>query len=110
MIFGNYTCETHRGAHTPLMQTAVLQEKTLKFENVCVMIRIQLHTKLPLHQQHTKGNLNYFNQELHPEEFQPLITITPQCIKSIYIDIYMSVCIYIYMYIISWGIKDSCWI
>lgn len=27
--FGNYTCETHHGAHThtPLMQTAVLQEK-----------------------------------------------------------------------------------
>lgn len=31
--------------------------KTLKFEKVCVMIRIQLHIKLPLHQQHTKGNL-----------------------------------------------------
>lgn len=25
--FGNYTCETRHGAHTPLMQTAVLQEK-----------------------------------------------------------------------------------
>lgn len=57
--FGNYTCETQqRGAHT-FNANSSTTGKTLKFENVCVMIRIQLHTKLPLHQQHTKGNLNY---------------------------------------------------
>lgn len=28
MTVGNYTCETRHGAHTPLMQTAVLQENT----------------------------------------------------------------------------------
>lgn len=27
-MIGNYTGETHHGAHTPLMQTAVLQENT----------------------------------------------------------------------------------
>lgn len=43
MQCGNYTCETQHGAHTLLMQTAVLQEKHW-FENVCLMIRIQLHT------------------------------------------------------------------
>jgi len=46
MKFGNYTCETQHGAHT-FNANSSTTGKTLKFENVCVMIRIQLHTKLP---------------------------------------------------------------
>ena len=35
--------------------------KTLKcFENVCVMIKIQLHTKPPLRRPHTEGNPTFF--------------------------------------------------
>lgn len=59
MKCGNYTCETlTQGTHT-FNANSSTTGKTLKFENVRVMIRIQLHIKLPLHQQHTKGNLNY---------------------------------------------------
>lgn len=35
MIIGNYTGETHHRAHTPLMQTAVLQENTEIWECFC---------------------------------------------------------------------------
>lgn len=35
MMIGNYTGETHHGAHTPLMQTALLQENTEIWECFC---------------------------------------------------------------------------
>lgn len=59
----NYTCETRQRAraHTHIFNanSSTTGRNTEVFEDVCVLIRIQLHTKLPLHQQRTKGSLNY---------------------------------------------------
>lgn len=72
-----------RGTHT-FNANSSTTGKHWKFENVSVMIRVQLHT----HTQHSHftGNIRkatFMIKELHPEEFHPLITMTPQCIESI---------------------------
>lgn len=95
--FGNYTVRPitgHTHTHT-FNANSSTTGKTLKFENVCIWLEYSYTQNSHFTSNILKAIL--LNQELHPEEFQPLITITPQGIKSIYIDIYMSVYIYIYI-------------
>lgn len=63
-----------RAPHTPTFNanSGTTGKNTEVFKYGCTLIRIQLHRKLSLHQQHTKGS--QFNQESHPEEFQPQLT------------------------------------
>lgn len=94
MTVGNYTCETRHRAHTPLMQTAVLQEN---IENLRMFRSWSEHSYTHTQQSHFISNIQKATlmiRELHPEDFQPLITMNPQCISSILIFISL---FYIYM-------------